>query len=56
MISAEDKVEKIAEVASDALNDWECGFIENMEGKTSFTESQVAVIDKIYDKVCDSPY
>lgn len=49
-------VEEIAEVADEVLSEWEIGFIEDMTGKAAFSEKQKAVIERIYGKVCDSPY
>jgi len=49
-------VSEIHEVASEVLNEWECGFIEDQVGKTWFSPKQKAVIEKLYDKICESPY
>jgi len=49
-------VKEIEEVASDVLNEWECGFIENVSGRKTFSDKQGAIIEKIYRKVCESPY
>jgi len=51
-----DKVEEIAEVSSEILNEWECDFIENMRNKRKFTDRQKIIIDQIYEKACESPY
>lgn len=45
-------VTEIAEVASDVLDEWECHFIEDMTGKTTFTDRQQGKIETIYEKVC----
>jgi len=52
----EDTVVEIAEVASEVLSEWECNFIEDMHGKTSFTPKQVDKIQELYKKVCESPF
>jgi len=58
-VSAEDHAEmvkEIAEVASDTLSERECEFIEDMGGRRTFTVRQAAWIERIYEKVCDSPF
>ena len=49
-------IKEIEEVASDALNEWEIGFIENVSGRKTCTDKQGAMIEKIYRKGCESPY
>ncbi len=49
-------VKEIAEVASDVLTEWECGFIEDQTGRQSFSEKQRDIIDRIYEKVCNSSF
>ena len=52
------KVTEIAEVASKICTEWECDFIESIQGRNLdvLSDKQKAVIDRIYKKVCDSPY
>ena len=46
-------ISEILEVASKVLNEWECDFIENVSGLRTFSPKQKAVIEKIYEKVCE---
>ncbi len=51
------KVEEIEEVISKIGNQWECEFIDDMttwDGE--HTDKQKAVIDRLYEKACKSPY
>lgn len=51
------KVAESQEVANQVLTQWECDFLDSMDAwKGAFTEKQKEVIDKIYKKVCESPY
>ncbi len=50
------KVVEIVEVASDVLTEWECTFIEDQQWRQHFSYKQKSVIDRIYDKVCDSTF
>jgi hypothetical protein len=52
-------IDEIKEVANDVLNGWEIDFIESVSEKDDvekLTEKQQACLDKIYQKVCDSPF
>lgn len=53
------KLVEISEVAHKICSDWEQEFVESLlerpEGR-AFSDKQLAVIDKIYRKVCESPY
>ena len=51
------KVKETDEVIAEVGTEWECQFTASMmkwEGK--FTEKQEVIIEKLYKKVCDSPY
>lgn len=49
-------VSEIAEVAADLLSAWECTFIESMqEWRGDYTDKQKDIIDRLYERVCDSP-
>lgn len=55
------KVVEIHEISDKICNDWEARFIQNMitwaaETDDDFTDKQKAVIDKLYEKACSSPY
>ncbi len=51
------KVEEIAEVSQQICNRWESNFIQDMmDWEGEYTEGQQAVIDKLYDRACRSPY
>jgi len=51
------KIQEIEEVAHQVCTEWECGFIEEMiQWEGEYTSKQKDVIDRIYRKVCDSPY
>lgn len=52
-------IREIIEVADEVLNQWEMDFIESIDklpDKDGLSEKQQAVLEKIYKKVCDSPY
>lgn len=58
-ISYAQKVAEIDEVAEKICNDWEQDFLESMMEYgpgDSYTDKQKAVIDKLYEKACQSPY
>lgn len=46
------KIREIAEVASDALSERECIFIEDVSDGRRLSEAQVVWVDQIYEKVC----
>ena len=46
------KIREIAEVASDALNERECEFIDDVLDGRRLSEAQVAWVDRLYEKVC----
>lgn len=46
------KIKEIIEVASDALSERECIFIEDVSDGRRLSEAQVAWVDRIYEKVC----
>lgn len=50
------KVEEIAEVIEEIGNDWEIGFIDNLqnEWKGDFSHNQKVVIDRLYERACES--
>ena len=51
------KVKECQEVAAKCCTQWECDFLDSMdEWEGDFTEKQKAIIDRIYEKVCKSPY
>jgi len=51
------KVAEAQEVATKVCTEWECNFLDNLdEWEGVFTPKQKEVIDKIYKKVCESPY
>jgi hypothetical protein len=51
------KVKEAQEVAAKACTQWECDFLDSMdEWEGDFTEKQKAIIDRIYNKVCESSY
>ena len=56
----ESKVKEIKEVAEKALTEWECDFIESIDQQIKngrqLSPKQIAIIDKCYLKVCESPY
>lgn len=50
-------VEEIAEVVELVCNEWECEFIENvLDWIGEYTDKQKEVIDRIYQRACESPY
>lgn len=59
-VSNETMIEESLEVASDALNDWEYGFLvsikERVDRGQELTDNQQDKLESIYKKVCDSPY
>lgn len=51
------KVDEILEVADEVLNDWEHLFIDDMFFWIGeYRPNQKKQIDRIYEKVCNSPY
>ena len=57
-ISVEKKILEIMEVADIVLNEWEYGFIKNVKQFPidRLSVKQLAMINKLYDKVCESPH
>ena len=48
---------EIAEVYEEVCSEWEINFVDSLlDWDGDFTEKQKAVLEKIYDKVCESPY
>ena len=54
------KVEECLEVAPEVCTEWEIDFLESvevqMEDGRSMSDKQEELIDRIYKKVCQSPY
>lgn len=49
-------ISEIIEVASDACSEWECEFMESIQGRSrALTDKQAAVLERIYAKVCRGP-
>lgn len=47
---------EIAEVYEEVCSEWEINFVDSLlDWDGDFTEKQKAVLEKIYDKVCESP-
>ena len=60
-LSNREKIEEIMEVADQVLSNWERDFCEDINRKSeyilnSLTEKQQDVLDRIYKKVCNSPF
>ena len=55
-ISYEQKIEEIAEIADKILNEWEINFIESVSDREFLTQPQKDIIDKLYQRACESPY
>ena len=60
-LSNREKIEEIMEVADQVLSNWERDFCEDISRKSeyilnSLTEKQQDVLDRIYQKVCNSPF
>lgn len=52
-----EKVEEITEIVEKICSEWEMEFLESMEEwKGEYTEKQKAVIDRLYQRACESPY
>jgi hypothetical protein len=52
----QEKVKQIAEVIEEIGTEWECNFIESMqEWRGEYTDSQEAIIEKLWEKACESP-
>lgn len=54
------KIEEIIEVASEICTEWEYEFMESIEeqhkeGRT-LSPKQIAILDRIYEKACNSDY
>ena len=53
-------IDEIVEVADELLNDWERTFLESLSERTTnvedLSDKQQKCLEKIYQKVCDSPY
>lgn len=61
MTSPAQMVREIHEIAYKICNEWEMNFIQDMrkkvvEGGDQFTPKQKAVIERLYEKACRSPY
>lgn len=51
------KVEEIIEIAQQVCSEWEFNFIESVdEQEFDYTEKQKKIIDRIYERACESPY
>ncbi len=59
-VSNETMIEESLEVASDALNEWECEFLESIKKRVDqgqdLTDNQQDKLEQIYKKVCNSSY
>ena len=54
------KIEEINEVAEEFCTEWEYEFMQSVttqfEVRGSLSDRQKAIVDRIYDKACDSPF
>lgn len=51
--------DEIMEVSDEICSAWEIEFLESIEGRVRrglLTDKQKAVLERIYDKACKSPY
>jgi hypothetical protein len=54
-ITYREKIKEIQEIASDICSEWEIEFLESVENwRGEHTEKQKEIIDRIYQKACDS--
>lgn len=50
-------ISEIIEVASDALNEWECHFMESIQERSrALTDRQADMLERLYAKVCGGPH
>ena len=55
-LTIQQKIKEILEVYEKVCTEWECEFMESVKNQKKFSEKQEAVINRIYVKVCESPY
>lgn len=59
-ISNAQKVKEIQEISYELLNDWEIGFMRNVERAVAagqqLSDKRQAVLDRLYKMACASPY
>lgn len=55
-----DMLKEIEEVASETCNEWECDFVESCSAQVAsgrtMSQKQTEIIERIYAKVCSSPF
>lgn len=53
------KVQETSDVMDKICTDWECDFLNDMMKRQShlpYSDKQAAIINKLYEKACNSPY
>ena len=55
-LTYKEKIQEIAEIADKILNEWEINFIESVSERDFLTQPQKDIINKLYQRACESPY